>query len=79
LSTIAFFFLFVEFGKEKCYQYRESHPTKENTRYNSDQWTWGVFFYSIAFPMTIVNYYLYVVGIGNETSLKQDILINIAT
>lgn len=83
LSTAAFFFLFVEFGKERCYQEREKKvrddPKLENKKETKNYWTWGVFFYSLAFPMTFVNYFLYVVGLGNQTSIRQDIFINIAT
>jgi hypothetical protein len=46
-----------------------------------DSWSWGVFFYSIAFPMSIVNNFIFFVpfrGFGT-TTIEKDMYINLAT
>ena len=80
-TTITFFFMFIEFGKEKCYQLRYLNPESNgvNMKARSLSWTWGVFFYSLAFPMTIVNNFIYFVNFGGKTSVAHDIKVNIAT
>jgi hypothetical protein len=48
--------MFFDFGRHKCFQMRHLNPALgKNTVERSDEWTWGIFFYSLAFPMAIVN------------------------
>lgn len=82
ITTVTFFFLFFEFGKQKCFQLRVKDPSLgKNTVERSDRWTWGVFFYSLAFPMAIVNNFIFFVNYrGDEkTSISEDVKLNIAT
>lgn len=71
ITTLAFLFLFVEGGKQKCFQLREQHPGKypdvneykgiQKEDQKADQWVWGVVFYSIAVPTAVVSNFIYFV------------------
>ena len=93
-TTLAFFFLFVDSGKQKCYQQRVD-PADANHKYDFDdekkkhtRWMLGVFLYSIGLPMTLVSNFIYFVpfnaawgGQSNDDgyrTVRDDINMNIA-
>jgi hypothetical protein len=59
-ATLAFFFLFIGSGKQKCYQTKIENPEMhgsikyEDPERKEDEWTWGVFFYCLALPLNII-------------------------
>lgn len=65
-STLAFFFLFIGAGKQKCYQYKVANKEKYGINYSDTSkkenlWMAGVFFYGQAFSLAIIGTFIYFV------------------
>ena len=62
-TAFAFYFLFINSGKQKCYQIRCSE-SRFNVNYDDpekkqDRWLIGVFLYGISFPLALVTNFMY--------------------
>ena len=65
-STLAFYFLFIGAGKQKCYQYKVANKEKYDIEYSDiskkeTQWKIGVFFYGQAYSLALIATFVYFV------------------
>jgi len=63
-TTLAFYFLFIGSGKQKCYQTKVANKEKYGIDYSDEskkenQWMFGVFFYGQAFPLALIASFMF--------------------